>query len=141
MYYKSFIIIRAQGAPALAKWDRWHLCSSRMQVRSIAQHSGLKDLAFLQQWLKSNPWPGISICHRAAKKEERKKERKEGREEGRKEKMIKDHLVFLKTFVLTVWKLGNIEIIYTLLEWSTIPHYYLTKVERFYSANARSKLM
>ena len=47
----------------------------RMQVQSLAWHSGLKDLVLLQLWLRSelwlssNAWPRISICHGAAKKE------------------------------------------------------------------------
>ena len=27
----------------MAQWDRWCLCSARMQVQSLAQHHGLKD--------------------------------------------------------------------------------------------------
>ena len=30
------------GVPIVAQWDWWHLCSSRMQVGSPAQHCGLK---------------------------------------------------------------------------------------------------
>ena len=52
-----------------------------MQVQLPALHSGLKDPEVPQLrcesklWLRSDPWPGISICHEAAKTEskERKK--------------------------------------------------------------------
>ena len=48
---------------------------TRMQVRSLAQHSWLKDPALLQLqhklqlWLTSDPWPASTICHRVARKE------------------------------------------------------------------------
>ena len=32
------------GVPAVAQWDRWHLCSARTQVQSPAQHSSLRIL-------------------------------------------------------------------------------------------------
>lgn len=32
------------GVPTVVQWNQWHLCSARMQVLSLAQHSGLKDL-------------------------------------------------------------------------------------------------
>ena len=35
------------GVPAMAQQDLQHLCSARMQVRSLSQHSGLKDLVLL----------------------------------------------------------------------------------------------
>ena len=53
-----------------------HLGSTRTQVRSPAWRSGLKALALVQLWcrsqlwLRSDPCPGNSICLRAAKKEE-----------------------------------------------------------------------
>ena len=43
--------------------DQQHLCSTRRQVRSLAQQSGLKDQMFPQLWYRlqlqfgSNPWP------------------------------------------------------------------------------------
>ena len=63
----------------MAQWDQWHLCSTRMQVQSSAQHSGLKDqvLPFLQHRLqlrlRSDPWPRISLCCRVAKNGREKK--------------------------------------------------------------------
>ena len=39
-----------------------------MQVRSLAWHSGLKDLALLQLLFRSDPWPGNSMCLGVAKK-------------------------------------------------------------------------
>lgn len=63
----------------MAQWDQWHLCSARMQVRSPALHSGLKDPATPQLWhrsqlqLRSDSWPGNSICHSAARKRKKKK--------------------------------------------------------------------
>lgn len=48
----------------------WHgVCSTRMQLRASAQHSGSKDLALLKLQLASDPWPGNSICHGLAKNE------------------------------------------------------------------------
>ena len=32
-----------EGVPPVVQQDQWHLCSSRMQVRSSASHCGLKD--------------------------------------------------------------------------------------------------
>ena len=59
----------------MAQWHRQHLCS--------AGHSGVaqrvRDLVLpqlwrrSQLWLRSDPWPGNSICRGAAKKEKRKK--------------------------------------------------------------------
>ena len=51
------------------------LCNTRMQVQSLAWHSGLKDPAFQQLWhrsqlwLGSDPWPGNCICRGVAKKQ------------------------------------------------------------------------
>ena len=41
------------GVPAVMQWDQWLLCSTRMQVRFPAQHSGLKNLVLLQLWCRS----------------------------------------------------------------------------------------
>ena len=63
----------------MAQWDQQHLCSSRTQVQSLAQHHGLKDPALLQLWprsqlwLRSDPWPGNSICHGVVIKEKKNK--------------------------------------------------------------------
>ena len=63
-----------KGVPAVVQCDRWYLCSTRMQVWSLARHSVLKDLALLQLWprsqlrLGSDPWARNSMCHRAANK-------------------------------------------------------------------------
>ena len=49
-----------------------------MQVRSLAWHSGLKDLVLLelrhrlQLWLGSDPWSGNSMYHGVAKNEKDK---------------------------------------------------------------------
>ena len=73
----------------MVQGDWWHLCGTRTQVRSLARHSGFKDLALLQLQLhrrlqlqlRSDPWPGNSICCGAARKEKKrkKKELTEGR--------------------------------------------------------------
>ena len=56
----------------VSKQDRWHLCSTRSQVQSPAQHSGLKDLALLQLWGRLQLWfdvtLGLGIPHAAKKK-------------------------------------------------------------------------
>ena len=65
----------------MAQWDQRLLCSVKMQVPSLAQHTGLKDPALLKLqrlshlWLGYDPWPGNSVCGRAAKNEKKKKER------------------------------------------------------------------
>ena len=67
------------GVPAMVQQDGWHLCSAGIQVWVPARHSGLKDLALpqlqhrSQLQLKSDPWPGNSLCLKVAKKEEKKK--------------------------------------------------------------------
>ena len=52
--------------PTVVQWDWWRLCSTRMQVRSPAQHNGLKDPVlpqwhWLQLWLGSDP--GLGTPH------------------------------------------------------------------------------
>ena len=42
--------IRPLGVPAVAQWHWRHLCSARMQVRSLARCSGLGDLVLWQLW-------------------------------------------------------------------------------------------
>ena len=60
------------GIPSVVQRDWKSLRSTGMQVRSLAQW--VKDLASpqlrvrLQLWLRSDPWPGNSICCRVAKK-------------------------------------------------------------------------
>ena len=48
--------------PHMAKQDQQCLCSTRMQDRFPAQHSGLKEPVLLrhrvQLWLRSDSWPG-----------------------------------------------------------------------------------
>ena len=61
--------LQAKGVLAVAQWDWRCLCSTRMQVRSPAWHSELKDLVMpplwrrSKQWLGFDLWPGNSICH------------------------------------------------------------------------------
>ena len=64
------------GVSAVTQWNEQHLCSTRTQVRSLAQHSGFKDpmlphLHSLQLWFGSDPWPRNSICLGVAKKEKK----------------------------------------------------------------------
>ena len=57
---------------------QWPQVATEVQVPSLAQCSGFKDPALLQLWcrlqlpLKSDPWPGNSMCHRATKMGEKK---------------------------------------------------------------------
>ena len=68
----------------MVQQDQWHVYSTRMQVRSPARNSGLKDPMSLPLWhrlqlrLRSDPRPGNSICQGAAKngKKQKKKEKK-----------------------------------------------------------------
>ena len=59
------------GVPALAQRNQQHLGSTGMQVQSVAQHSGLRTQPQLWlRWrlqLRSDPWPGNSLCHKEAK--------------------------------------------------------------------------
>ena len=66
------------GIPTEAQRDQLHLCSTRTQVQSLAQHSGLRNPAVAQvtTGLRSDPWPGNSIYCRVTKKKKKKKERK-----------------------------------------------------------------
>jgi len=67
------------GPPAVAQRDWQQPCSTRTQVPSLAQHSGLKDLALPQLWcrlqlrLRSDPWLRNSKCCRTVKKKKKKK--------------------------------------------------------------------
>ena len=71
---------RQIGAPTVAKWDRQHLCSTRMQVESLAWHSGLKDLV-LPQLCRSQldshliPGPGNPYATGWPKKKGKKKKK------------------------------------------------------------------
>ena len=38
----------------MVQWDWWHLCSTRTEVQSPAQHSGLKDLVCLSCGIGGN---------------------------------------------------------------------------------------
>ena len=47
--------------------DQWHLCNARVQVQSLAQHSGLKDPVLLQLRRRLQLWldliPGLgTLC-------------------------------------------------------------------------------
>ena len=63
----------------MAQWDQ-ELCRAGMQVQSLAWRCA-KDLALLQLWyrlqlwLRPDPWPRNSICHRATKKLKKKKKK------------------------------------------------------------------
>ena len=48
--------------PTVAQQDWWFLYSTKTHVQSLTQHSGLKDLVFLQLWLRSDPWPRIPFA-------------------------------------------------------------------------------
>ena len=43
-----------EGAPAVSQQDQWHLGSAGMQVQSLAQCNGVRDLALLLLWLRFN---------------------------------------------------------------------------------------
>ena len=55
--------------PAVAQQDQWHLWSTGTLVQPLAWHSGLR---IRHCWLRSDPWPGNSMCCRTARKEEKK---------------------------------------------------------------------
>ena len=77
----------------MAQRDQWCLCSTRIQVRLLAQHSGLKDLALpqllqrLQLWLRSDPWPRNSICCGEGQKQTNKQTNKQTKKKKEKEKI------------------------------------------------------
>ena len=74
-----------QLVAAVVQWDWWCLCSTRAQVQSPAQPSGLKNLVLpqlwhrLKLWLRSDSWPRNSICHGEARTKKKKKKRKKER--------------------------------------------------------------
>ena len=78
----------------MAQRDRRRLCYTRMQVRSLACHGGLKDLTLLQQqcrsqlWLASDPWSRNSICCRVAKKKKKKRIRARDISGGKPQKYV-----------------------------------------------------
>ena len=45
-----FLVVKnvIHRVPAVAGWDQLCLCNTRMQVQSLAQNSGLKDLVLPQ---------------------------------------------------------------------------------------------
>ena len=55
---KLFFKTEGKGVFAVVQWDKWHLCRTRVLVQFLAPHSGLKDMALLQLWLRSNPGLG-----------------------------------------------------------------------------------
>ena len=54
----TYIKISHCGVPTVVRGDQWHLCKARMQVGSLAQHSGLKEPAMPQLWYRSQLWLG-----------------------------------------------------------------------------------
>ena len=68
----------------MAQWDRQHLESYPAQW--------VKDLV-LQLWFESDPWPGNSMCHGAAKK---------GKENKISYKDIVQHKEYSKYFIITI---------------------------------------
>ena len=52
----------------MEKWDSQHLGCSGMQVQSLALCGGLRIWPLLQLQLRSDPWPGNTICGGMAKK-------------------------------------------------------------------------
>ena len=85
----------AAGVPEAVLWDQWHLGSTETQVPSPAGHSGLKIWRLLQlrlrsqQGLKSDPWPGTSMCHGVTKKEKKKKKTDVTKRNGKLESIQK----------------------------------------------------
>ena len=61
----EFFKFQVKGLPAVVQQDWWHLCSTGTQVQSPSQHSGFRAER-AQLCLRSDPWPGNSICHREA---------------------------------------------------------------------------
>ena len=82
--------IKIMGTMGFPLW-----CSGVSMLGGLTQWA--KDPALLQLqlglqlWLGSHPWPGISICHRAAKK---KKKNNTGNSNGitRSERRLDSHL-------------------------------------------------
>ena len=62
---------KQEGVPTVAQQDGQHLWSARTWVRCPSLAQWIRDPALLQLLplqLRSNPWPGNSICHEAGKK-------------------------------------------------------------------------
>ena len=89
------------GVPTVAQWDQWYLGRTGTQVRSLAQHSGLRLLQLwhrLQLRFGSDAWPGNSICYRVGKK------RKKG---SRGPRNCLNHTNMLNLFLAKVQKQFN----------------------------------
>jgi len=56
----------------VVQWDRQHLGSAGTQIHSPARHSGLGIQLRSRLQLRSNPWPGSSVCCSMAKNETNK---------------------------------------------------------------------
>ena len=66
------------GVPTVVQWDWQCLRSTGTQVRYPAPHNGLgSGAATAAASVGSDPWPGNSICHRAAKNEKKKNKKKQ----------------------------------------------------------------
>ena len=54
--------LRKVGVPAVVQWVKNLMTvaqvSAEAQIQSLVCHSGLKDLASPELWLRFNPWPG-----------------------------------------------------------------------------------
>ena len=64
----------------MAQWDRWHLCRARMEVRSLAWHSGL-GILYCHRYGRGCsyscssclvPSPGTCLCHGCGRKRKNK---------------------------------------------------------------------
>lgn len=70
VYISDILMLKKKKSPNRSSCcdaaDQWCLCTIRM-------HSGLKDPVLLQLQLGSDPWPGRSTDHGAAKKEIKQK--------------------------------------------------------------------
>ena len=68
----------------MVQYDQQHLRSARMQVWSLAQHSGSKDSVLpklqcrLQLWLRSEHWPGNSHMLQGSQKQKKRKKKWQG---------------------------------------------------------------
>lgn len=67
------------GVPTVVQWDQWCFGNADIAGSIPGPVQWVKDPVLLQLWLRSqpqlrsDPWPGSSICYGAAEKEKKKK--------------------------------------------------------------------
>ena len=71
-FHQGILRMDMRGVPAVVQQDGWPPWSTRVQVQSLARHSGrCHGCSLGPLCLGSDPWPRNSICRGAAQKEKK----------------------------------------------------------------------